>query len=50
MAPGLASLAEQAASMADALSGVSDDLKGVGGELSASATSAADVWAAPPTR
>ena len=32
-------------SMADALSGVSDDLKGVGGELSASATSAADVMA-----
>lgn len=45
VAPGLASLAEQAASMADALSGVSDDLKGVGGELSASATSAADVMA-----
>lgn len=45
VAPGLASLAEQAASMADALSGVSDDLKGVGGELSSSATSAADVMA-----
>ena len=37
--------------MADALSGVSDDLKGVGGELSASATSAADVMGRrPPTR
>lgn len=45
VAPGLASLGEQAASMAQSLTAVSGDLKGVGDELSSSASSAADVMA-----
>lgn len=45
VAPGLASLVDEASSMADSLSTVTTNLKGVGSELSASAGSAADVMA-----